>query len=210
MTFRLVSVISRNETGILRSQFTRAINRITWPRRDNKFLFECWKISRESTPFELCLINLKLQTAAQRRFVFVECCVVKLLSCVPWLSRTFSTFSDHSWVIWLGHVYISARVRRFASVTEIIKYVEKLQLFACLVFCRTLCETVYKFQASCFDELSFFPRAEGRFYVLCLPVGGGRKISEFQVTVCYYWQSLFSFTEVQVNLCWRMLCFKAP
>ena len=42
-------------------------------------------------------------------------------------------------------------------------YVEKLQLFACLVFSRTLCETVYKFQASCFDELSFFPRAEGRF-----------------------------------------------
>ena len=46
---------------------------------------------------------------------------------------------------------------RFASVTEIIKYVEKLLIFACLVFSRTFCETVYKFQTSCFDELSFFP-----------------------------------------------------
>ena len=62
--------------------------------------------------------------------------------------------------------------QQIASVTEIIKYVEKLLLFACLVFSRTLCQTVYKFQASSFDELSFFPRAgllclvkydEGRF-----------------------------------------------
>ena len=50
-----------------------------------------------------------------------------------------------------------AWVSRFASVTEIIKYVEKLLIFACLVFSRTFCETVYKFQTSCFDELSFFP-----------------------------------------------------
>ena len=49
-----------------------------------------------------------------------------------------------------------ARVSKFASVTEIIKYVEKLLLFACLVFSRTLSQTVYKFQASSFDELSFF------------------------------------------------------
>ena len=49
-----------------------------------------------------------------------------------------------------------ARLSRFASVTEIIKYVEKLLIFACLVFSRTFCETVYKFQTSCFDELSFF------------------------------------------------------
>ena len=53
----------------------------------------------------------------------------------------------------------------FASVTEILKYFEKLLLFGYLVFSRTLCVTVYKFQASCFDELSFFfPRAG----VLCL------------------------------------------
>ena len=50
-----------------------------------------------------------------------------------------------------------AWVSRFALVTEIIKYVEKLLIFACLVFSRTFCETVYKFQTSCFDELSFFP-----------------------------------------------------
>ena len=49
-----------------------------------------------------------------------------------------------------------AWVSRFASVTEIIKCVEKLLIFACLVFSRTFCETVYKFQTSCFDELSFF------------------------------------------------------
>ena len=38
---------------------------------------------------------------------------------------------------------------------------------------------------------------EGRkvdFQVLCLQVGGSRKISEVQVRVCYYWQRLFSFT----------------
>ena len=53
----------------------------------------------------------------------------------------------------------SAWVSRFAPVIEIIKYVEKLLLFACLAFSRTLCQTLYKFQASSFDELSFFPRA---------------------------------------------------
>ena len=35
--------------------------------------------------------------------------------------------------------------------------------------------------------------------VRCLQVGGGRKISEVQVGVCYYWQMLFSFTSVQVK-----------
>ena len=41
-------------------------------------------ISRVSAPFELfyAMMNLKLQNAAQRRFVFVECYVVKLFSCV--------------------------------------------------------------------------------------------------------------------------------
>ena len=50
-------------------------------------------ISRVSPPFEL--MNLKLQNAAKRHFVFVECYVVKLLSCVARLSRTFSTFLDY-------------------------------------------------------------------------------------------------------------------
>ena len=45
------------------------------------------------------------------------------------------------------------------SVTEIIKYVERLLQFACLVFSITLCETLVKLQASCFDELSFFPKS---------------------------------------------------
>ena len=41
-------------------------------------------ISRVSAPFELfyAMINLKLQNAARRRFVFVECYVVKLFPCV--------------------------------------------------------------------------------------------------------------------------------
>ena len=37
------------------------------------------------------------------------------------------------------------------------------------------------------------------FQLLCLQVGGGRKISEVQVRVCYNWQRLFSFTLVQVK-----------
>ena len=45
------------------------------------------------------MMNLKLQNAAQRHFVFVECYVVKLLSCVVGLSRTFSTFFDYSRII---------------------------------------------------------------------------------------------------------------
>ena len=81
------------------------------------------------------------------------------------------------------------------SVTEIIKYVEKLLLFACLVFSRTLCQTVYKFKVSFFGDLSFFLRAgvlcqssmtKVDFQVLCLQVGGSRKISVVQVRVCYF------------------------
>ena len=60
------------------------------------------------------MMNLKLQNAAQRHFVFVECYVVKLLSCVAWLSPTCSSFLDYSRIT---NVYISAWVSRFASVT---------------------------------------------------------------------------------------------
>ena len=86
---------------------------------------------------------------------------------------------------------------------NIIKYVEKLPLFACLIFSRTLFQTGYKFQASSFDELSFSHELDCSvqssvtkvdFQVLCLQVGGSRKISEVQVRVRYYWQRLFSFT----------------
>ena len=37
------------------------------------------------------------------------------------------------------------------------------------------------------------------FQGLSLQVVGGRKISEVQVRVCYYWHGLLSFTEVQVK-----------
>ena len=39
-------------------------------------------ISRLSAPLNCFMMNLKLQNAAQRCFVFVECYVMKLLSCV--------------------------------------------------------------------------------------------------------------------------------
>ena len=39
-------------------------------------------ISRVSPPFELLYDEFKVTYAAQRHFVFVECYVVKLLSCV--------------------------------------------------------------------------------------------------------------------------------
>ena len=53
------------------------------------------------------------------------------------------------------------------SVTEIMKYVERLLLFACLVFSITLCETLFKFQASCFDKLSFSPKSWSAVLVIC-------------------------------------------
>ena len=39
------------------------------------------------------------------------------------------------------------------------------------------------------------------FQVLCLQVGGSRKISEVQVRVCYYWRRLFSFTQSSSQVC---------
>ena len=56
-------------------KFTRAINRITWPRRDNKFFFECWKISRVSAPFELFCDEFK----------FTKCCTKTF--CLCWVLR---------------------------------------------------------------------------------------------------------------------------
>ena len=79
------------------------IEDVTWPRRDAKFLFECWKTFHEWAVLSNCfMMNLKLQDGAQRHFVFFECYVVKLLSCVAWLSRMFSTFLDDSWIIYQG------------------------------------------------------------------------------------------------------------
>ena len=65
-----------------------------------KFLFECWKTFHQWALLSNCfMMNLKLQNASQRHFVFVECYVVKLHSCVAWLSRTFSTFFNYLWTI---------------------------------------------------------------------------------------------------------------
>ena len=41
---------------------------------------------------------------------------------------------------------------------------------------------------------------EGRFLVLCLQVGGGRKIFDVQVRVCYYWKRLLKSSQSQVVL----------
>ena len=124
-------------------------------------------ISGVSPPFELFYDEFKVTKCCTKTFClcWVLRSIVAFMRCV--------TFSNVLYVFGLFMKnYISAWVSRFASVTEIIKYVEKLLLFACLVFSRTLCQTVYKFQASSFDELSFFPRAgllclvkcdEGRF-----------------------------------------------
>ena len=49
------------------------------------------------------------------------------------------------------------------------------------------------------------------FQVLCLQVGGSRKISEVQVRVCYYWfviigRGCLVLLKFKSSLCWRMLC----
>ena len=44
------------------------------------------------------------------------------------------------------------------------------------------------------------------FQVLCFQVGGGRKIAEVQVRVCYYWQRLFSFTLSSSQVCVGECC----
>ena len=96
-------------------------------------------ISRVSPPFELFYDEFKV----------TKCCTKTF--CLCWVLRSkiafmrCVTFSNVLYVFglfmknYLGHVYISAWVSRFASVTEMIKYVEKLLLFACLVFSRILC-----------------------------------------------------------------------
>ena len=54
------------------------------------------------------MMNLKLQKAAQRHFVFVDCYVVKL-RCVTFSNvlYVFGLFMNNQ----LGHVYISASLR---------------------------------------------------------------------------------------------------
>ena len=76
-----------------------------------------------------------------------------------------------------------------------MKYVEKLLIFACLVFSEPFVKRYTSSKTSCFDELSFSHELECcvkssltkvDFQVLCLQAGGGRKISEVQVRVYYY------------------------
>ena len=123
---------------------TRGINRgyFVAAQRHEISLRELKNISRVSPPFELFYDEFKV----------TKCCTKTFCLC---------------WVLRSKIAYIAAWVSRFASVTGIIKYVEKLLLFACLVFSRTLCQTVHKFQASSFDELSFFPRAGLLWLVKC-------------------------------------------
>ena len=73
-------------------KFTRGINRGYYMAAQGYeiALRVIKNISRVSAPFELFY-------DAQRRFVFVQCYVVKLFSWVAWLSRTLSTFLDYSW-----------------------------------------------------------------------------------------------------------------
>ena len=110
-------------------------------------------ISRVSPPFELFYDEFKVTKCYTKTFCL--CWVLRskiaVMRCVTFSNVLYvSGLFMNNWfacatvVCAGGHVYISAWVSRFASVTEIIKYVEKLLLFACLVFSRTLCETVYK------------------------------------------------------------------
>ena len=66
------------EISLLFTRGIKSIEDITWPRRGTKFLFEYWKTFHErallSNSF---MMNFKLQNAAQRHFVFVECYVVQ-------------------------------------------------------------------------------------------------------------------------------------
>ena len=155
------------------------------------------------------MMNFKLQNAAQRRFVFVECYVVNLLSWVAWLSRTFSTFLDNQ----LGHVYISARVGRFASVTEIIKYVENLLLFACLVFSRTLCQKGIKVPTEFFWRTKFFPTSWSAVLSQAwrrsiLKLAESARYLKFKWEFVIIGRGCLVLLKFKSSLCWRMLYFK--
>ena len=83
--------------------FARATVSLRSKQDQVKRMFIQGHLNQASFPHKWALLShclmMNLQNAAQTRFVFVECYVVKLLSCVAWLSRTFSTFLDYSWII---------------------------------------------------------------------------------------------------------------
>ena len=136
--------------------FTRGINRGYYvaAQRHEISLRVLKNISRVIPPFELFYDEFKV----------IRCCTKTL--CLCWVLRSkiafmrYVTFSNLLYVFGLirnnklGHFYIPAWVSRFASVTEIIKYVEKLLAFAC----TTVLPSEF------FWQTKFFPRAE----VLCL------------------------------------------
>ena len=116
----------------------------------HKFLFECWKTLTSERSFLVSncfMMNLKLQKCSIKTFSL--CWVLRsktaVMHCVTFSNvlYVFRSFMNNR----LGHVYISPWVSRFALVTEIKICWEAISLR----------ETIYKFQASCFNELSFFP-----------------------------------------------------
>ena len=66
------------EFSLLFTLGIKSIEDITWPRRGTKFLFEYWNPFHERAfLFNCFMMSLRLQNAAQRHFVFVECYVVQ-------------------------------------------------------------------------------------------------------------------------------------
>ena len=96
---------------------------------------------------------------------------------------------------------------------------EKLLLFACLVFSGTLCQTVSKFQASSFDELSFFPTSWSAVFSQVLRRSIFKfcvyKLAEAVRYLKFKWvfviigRDCLVLLKFKSSLCWRILCFKA-
>ena len=113
-------------------------------------------ISRVSAPFELSYDEFKVTKCCTKTF----CLCWVLRSKIAVICYVTSTFFDYLWIINYGmFTFQKKSADLHHSVTEIIKYVERLLLVACSVFSITLCETLFKSQASCLDELSFLPKS---------------------------------------------------
>ena len=146
-------------------------------------------ILRVSAPFELFYDELKV----------TKCCTKTF--CLCWLLRSkiafmrCETFSNVLYVFYIIHEELIRASLHFSMSQQICisnwnhKICRKATTFRLFSISRTLCQTVYKFQASSFDELRFFPRAG----MLCLV-----KCDEGRFS-----------SSVFTSLCWRMLCFKA-
>ena len=82
---------------------------------ESRISSRCLEITSISLIYSLTLL---FWLFAQKRFVFVECYVVKLLSCVAWLSRTFCTFLDHSWIINIIRPCLHFSMSRHISISS--------------------------------------------------------------------------------------------